>query len=416
MNEKAILGLIGVGGLARKQHLPNLSRMTNVQIKWICDLEESILDNCRRKYPIPNVTTKFREVLADSEVQGVVIATREDMQAALTIEALNAGKNVYVEKPLANTEEECRAVCEAQQKSGKVVMVGFNRRFAPAYGKAKKLIDRNGGAFNIHYRVSDDLSLECYENKTNQPRPWERPAGGRVIYELCHIFDIVSWLSSSTIQSVYCVSCRPDDEIYALTMRSGAVVTIMNSGYASRELPKERLEVIVKSGSLTVEQFVELRTFGIQNEEPVQHFAGHTHPDWSFLHKYLLQEIGMEAVYAMRRIDHEVVSRIKNLVSDVNSLPEIVLDRKQLENSIKAEFPEKQELIDFFREILFFGEYRYNKGWMQAMEAFAECNVTGVLHPQAATAYDGLQSSRAGHAAMESRETGKVIRIQQGGF
>jgi predicted dehydrogenase len=411
MGKKAVLSLIGTGSLAQREHLPNMWRLPNVKIKWICDLNENLLENFGRKYSIPMTTTDYCKVLEDPEVQGVVIATKEDAQASLTIEALKAGKHVYVEKPLANTEEECWAVCEAQEKAGKNVMVGFNRRFAPSYVKAKELIDRSGGAFNIHYRMSDGLLIEQFENKKNKPRPWERPAETRVLYELCHMFDLFGWFSGSPVKSVYCVSCRPNDEIYALTMASGCVATLMHSSYASSEIPKERLEVVAGKGAVTVDGFVELRAFGIEWSEPVYRFAGNSHPDVSPQGKYMMKELGAEAMYAMRHIAYEVKNRIRELVSDVNDLPELSLDRQALTADIKAEFREKQELIDYYMDLIFFWEHTVDKGWMSAINAFADAVITGQPCSNAAKAQDGLHSSMVGHAAMKSRETGKVVYL-----
>ncbi len=412
MERKAVLGLIGVGYLAQKQHLPNMVRLPNIRLKWLCDLDEKLLDTFGNRYAISERTTEYRRLLEDPEVQGVVIATKEDIQARITLDALNAGKHVYVEKPLANTEEECRQVWEAQKKTGRIVMVGFNRRFAPAYVKARELLQKQGGAFNIHYRLTDACHAKKYENKGSKPRFWEREPGTRVIYELCHIFDIIAWLSGSEVESVYCASCRPDDEVYALRMASGCIATLMHSGYAATEFPKERLEAVAGTGALTVDQFVELRTFGFEGESPVYRFAGHTHPSYSeYMHKYLFEELGVEAMYAMRRIDRRVRERISQVIADINTLPELSLDRQAMEEDIKAEFPDKEELIDYWFKLVAFTEYRYDKGWMHAMNAFAVGILQGKAPADGASAEDGLRASRVGHAAIESREKNIVVNL-----
>jgi predicted dehydrogenase len=85
-----------------------------VRLKTICDLRADLLAQMQRKYEVPCATTDHQALLADPEIQAVVVATREDAQARLTIEALRAGKHVYVEKPLANTAEGCIVASAAE--------------------------------------------------------------------------------------------------------------------------------------------------------------------------------------------------------------------------------------------------------------------------------------------------------------
>jgi predicted dehydrogenase len=131
MMKRVVFGLIGAGGIAQSQHLPNLARAPHAFLKTLCDVREDVLGQMRQKYAVPHATTDYRSLLADPEIDAVVVATREDAQAPLTIEALRAGKHVYVEKPLAETSAACADVVAAQRDSGRFVAVGFNRRFAP---------------------------------------------------------------------------------------------------------------------------------------------------------------------------------------------------------------------------------------------------------------------------------------------
>jgi predicted dehydrogenase len=333
------------------------------------------------KYHVPHATTDHRELLADPEVQAVVVATREDMQARLTIEALRAGKHVYVEKPLAETAEECRAVVDAQKEAGRSVAVGFNRRFAPAYVRAKELAWNDGGPRNIYYRISDTYV-----------RGWGRnyPPGVRVIHEVCHVFDVLRWLTESEVASIYTVASRADDEIFTLKFTSGAVASIMNSGYGTRDLPKERLELISEDGGVTVEEFVELRAFGYPGAEPVERFAGHTHPDYEYTHKHLFEKLGAEALFALRRTAWEL-SQAPQAAAGQPPVPDQA-ERKR--------FLESGQMWN----------YMVDKGWLGAIDHFAECVATGA-RPRTAGPADALAASLLAHAAIQSRETGQVVQL-----
>ena len=378
--EQAVFGLIGVGGIAQSQHLPNLARAPHVRLKTVCDVREDVLGEMQARYRVPCATTDYREVLADGEIAAVVVATREDAQARLTIEALGAGKHVYVEKPLANTSAECAAVVAAQRAARRHVAVGFNRRFAPAYRKAREVLERDGGPKNLHYRIADEY--------------WRWGAGYpprvRVIHELGHVFDILRWLTRSEVASIYVIESRADDEAYALKFESGCVATIMNSGYATMDLPKERLEAIGTKGGVTVEDFVELRTYGYRDAAAVYRFAGHTHPDREYTHKHLLEKEGASALAALRRLGWEA--------------------REAVEHPAAGEAPpDAAERERYVRERSPHWNYMVDKGWLAAMDHFARCVLTGDV-PENASAEDGYRASVLSHAAIRSRDSGAVVR------
>ena len=380
--ESVVFGLIGAGGIAQSQHLPNLSRAPHAFLKTVCDVREDVLRQMQQKYSVPHATADYRSLLSDPEIRAVVVATREDMQAALTIEALRAGKHVYVEKPLAETSEACADVVAAQRETGRFVAVGFNRRFAPAYRKAKEIARAEGGAWNIHYRISDEYWR------------WGKgyPPGVRVVHEVCHIFDLLRWLTDSEVASVYCAQSRADDESLVLTFRSGCVASIMSSGYATMDLPKERLEIITERGAVTVEDFVELRTFGFAHREPVLRFAGHTHPDREFTHKYLLESEGAAALFALRRLAWTL--------------------RYAAEANVPAEGqqppPDPREVRRYLNETSPHWNYMVDKGWLPALDHFAQCILRNEP-PENAGAQDGLRASLLSHAAIRSRDTGAVV-------
>jgi len=378
MNQ-ATFGIIGAGGIAQSQHLPNLTRAPHVKLRTLCDLREDVLQQMQAKYAVPQAETDYCALLADPEIAAVVVATREDMQAPLPIEALNAGKHVYVEKPLANTPQEVEAVGAAQQASGKFVAVGFNRRMAPAYTKAKELLCADGGAKNLHYRISDEYWS------------WGKnyPPGVRVIHEVCHIFDLCRWFSDSDPEHLYCLESRPDDEVFVLKMKSGCVCSIMSSGYVTMDLPKERVEIVSNLGAVTVEEFVELRTYGYADAEPVYRYAGHSHPDREFTHKYLLEKEGANALSALRRLGWEQRNR-----AQANGDP----------------LPDAAERKDYVGNRSPHWNYMVDKGWLAAVDHFAQCVLSGEP-PRNAGAADGLWSARMSAAAIESRKTGAVVQF-----
>jgi predicted dehydrogenase len=205
---------------------------------------------------------------------------------------------------------------------------------------------------------------------------------------VCHIFDILRWFTDSDPTSIYTVAARPDDEIFVLTFASGAVASIMSSGYVTMDMPKERIELVSELGSVVVEEMVECRTYGFPQHEHIHRFAGHSHPEADSTHKYLLEVQGREALESIRRMGWELRERAKQPHEE--SLDGVELD------TVLRRAPTWNYMVD--------------KGWLSAIDHFAECVAHGT-RPELARAEDGLWSARMSAAAIESRESGSVVRF-----
>lgn len=381
---KAKLAIIGCGGLAQNQHIPNMFKIDNAELTAICDLNQDVLDKVGDYYGIKRRETDIDKVLGDPEIDGVLIVTREDSHVPLTLKALEAGKHVYVEKPLAETEADCVKVLEARKKSGKIVAVGMNRRMSPAYRYAKELLWKQDGPKNMFYRIADSYCLDW--GKAYGP-------GKRIIHEICHIFDLMRFFADSEVESVYCVSSRPDDEQIVLKFESGTVATIMGSGYVNSCMPKEHFEAVARIGGLTVDDFAEVHQYSLDPDSPCSRkFAGHSHPMHDLIHEYLLAELGDEGMRAVRRVSWRAVERIAEMEAAGNT--------GGAEYRRLRQFADKAPLRNYFMD----------KGWRAALEDFAEAILTG-RDFQGAKAFDGFQAARITEAAIKSRSTGTVIKL-----
>lgn len=379
MKSHVTAALIGCGGIAQSQHLPNLTRAKFIKLKTVCDVNTAAAEAAQRAYGVPQMTTASAEVLADPEIDLVVVATKEDYQVPLTCQALEAGKHVYVEKPLASTPAECEQVIAARVKSGKLVHVGFNRRFAPSCRDVARILQKRGGSTNIYARISDAYWDWGKKN----------PPGVRVIHEVCHVFDLLRWLTGADAESVYCACGRPDDEIYTLKFKSGCVATIMNSGQVTWDLPKERLEIVTREfGALVLEEFVELKTYGCTDEPAQTNYAGHTHPGSEFTHKPMFEKLGATALEAFRRMRWEM--RLKREAGELDA------GDAELQRFMDESFPHVNYLVD--------------KGWRAALDHTADC-ILGRATFDGAGPEDALAASQLAEAAIRSRESGEVVRL-----
>lgn len=157
--EKARIAIIGTGSRG-KYHINNLLRVPNAEIVALCDNYKPHLDEAAALCPNAKTYSDYHEVLASSEIQGILIATPLFEHARITIDGLNAGKHVFCEKSMARTLNECKAMYDAYKQTGKVLYIGQQRLFDPKYIKALEMV-HNGtigevvGIRNFWYRNND---------------------------------------------------------------------------------------------------------------------------------------------------------------------------------------------------------------------------------------------------------------------
>lgn len=379
--KKANIAVIGCGKLAQNQHISNLIMANNANLACFCDVSQETLDDLNRRFPNIPIETDYKKVLANPGIDGVVIATRQEEHVPLSIEALEAGKYVYVEKPLAETPQECEKVVMAEKKSGKKLLVGMNRRMAPAYRDAKAILDRNGGMKSAYYRVADAFEIDWGINYG---------LGKRLQIECCHIIDILRYFAGSEVESVYCTRSRQDEESTVIVFKNGATAMLMSTGYAPWETPKEHFEAMAEVGMITVDDFCELRSFGMEGETTCRYYAGHTHVEREQAFKVWMEKEGVNADIGLRAYLADEQRRIEALDHD------------------SEEYKRERYLLDYKYPHI---NYSVDKGWLGAMEHFADIILNDVPN-EAASAEDALKVAQITEAIIESRETGKIVKLE----
>lgn len=248
------IGVIGAGNFANAVLLPAFREAQRVRFIGVCASTGASSHHAGKKYGFRYCTSDPAQILADPAVDAVVIATRHDLHAAQVIAALNSGKHVFVEKPLAVSEEELDRVVQAAKRSNTIMMVGFNRRFAPMAIAMKRFFEPVREPLIVQYRVNAGRIPR--EHWTQQPEQ-----GGRIIGEACHFVDFSGWMIGELPISVSAESL-PDNGSYnqdnvVLTLRypngSMAVVTYLASG--DKSAGKERVEVHGGGRSAVLEDF-----------------------------------------------------------------------------------------------------------------------------------------------------------------
>jgi predicted dehydrogenase/threonine dehydrogenase-like Zn-dependent dehydrogenase len=214
------------------------------------------------KQGFEQASTDAAAVLADPAVGTVVIATRHDSHASYVCRALDAGKHVFVEKPLAVTEDEVAKIeATLARTGGCLLMVGFNRRFAPQIVKMHELLAgiREPKAFVMTVNAG-----------AIPPEHWTQDAeagGGRIVGEACHFIDLLRHLAGAPITSQQVAAIRggtgPVDRVsFTLGFADGSIGTVHYLSNGHRAFPKERLEVFAAGRVLQLDNFRRLKAYG----------------------------------------------------------------------------------------------------------------------------------------------------------
>lgn len=269
-NNKINIGLIGVGNFAQSVHLPNLKKLNNHYTIHAMASQSGIkAKNAGAFYNASYVTTDYDEIIQDKDINLVMICTRHGNHAALALKALQAGKNVFVEKPLATTLddlEQLERFFQTHTSNTPLLMVGYNRRFSPYIREIRKHTDKRIGPLFIHYRMNAGFQLADH---------WTHQDGGRIIGEACHIVDLMSALTNCQIMNCQAEGIKSshskflanDNKVITIKYEDGSVAVIEYISMGNRNLPKEYMEIHFDEKSIILDDYKQLKSYGFNMKE-----------------------------------------------------------------------------------------------------------------------------------------------------
>lgn len=258
-----VIGIIGAGNFTKMTMLPALAK-TPAKLEMIASAGGVTGTALARKYNFTSSTTDSQEITKNENIDLVMITTRHNQHASLAIDALNSGKNVFVEKPLALNLQELEKIKTVYEKSGKSLTVGFNRRFSPHAVQIKKLLGSNTGPINIIATMNAGFIPE---------NVWVHDlvvGGGRIVGEACHFIDLITYLSGSLVESV-CMNAlgdnpkqNTDNASILLKYKNGSNAVINYFSNGSKAYSKERLELYFHEKTIIMDNFRKTEGFGIK--------------------------------------------------------------------------------------------------------------------------------------------------------
>ena len=250
------LGVIGAGNYLKSMILPRLTDMRGVGLDTICTARGLNADALARRFGFRVATTDTQEVFGSDRVDAVVVATRHDSHARYALEALQSGKHVYVEKPLALDAEQLQPIIELvtnRGDRGSTLWVGHNRRYAPL---SQKLMDHFNGI------PSRQVDIVVRSAGVDADSWYQDPVegGGMLFGDVCHFIDLAIYYSRSQpteIQALETSDASHREEAWAIQMKmaSGGVATVRYTCGSQDGLPKEEATVLGAGRSAVLTDF-----------------------------------------------------------------------------------------------------------------------------------------------------------------
>ncbi|MPY56692.1 bi-domain-containing oxidoreductase [Streptomyces spongiae] len=252
------LAFVGAGNYATSMLLPHLTQRDGVELSTVVTTTALSAANAKRKFGFAEATTDLDAVLGDKSIDAVFVVTRHSSHAELTRQALLAGKTVFVEKPLALTEDELAGVLAAVEESGNDrLQVGFNRRFAPLLQEARTRFGARTGPASLRYLVNAGR-LDHGSWYLQQGTEGSRFAG-----EGGHFIDTASWLLEADPVSVFAVAPSGNEDLQVvLRYPDGSTATISYVTTGAPGFPKETLDLFADGKVLRLDDFVRASVYG----------------------------------------------------------------------------------------------------------------------------------------------------------
>lgn len=259
------IALIGAGEFAKEAHLPNLMKLKKTyNLSAVASKTGVNAKSIAQQYNAQYVTTDYREILGDKNIDAVIIATRHNLHAKMAIETLEAGKAVLLEKPMALNQEELDELVKTIKKSKQPFMVGFNRRFSEYAVEAKRSIEGRVNPMIINYQMNAGHIPVDHWVHTEE-------GGGRIVGEACHIFDLFNYFTEAEIESISFDNITPqtagcsahDNVVITIKYNEGSVCSLTYAALGSSQYWKEFCQIYFDGKIIIIKDYKKLEGYGL---------------------------------------------------------------------------------------------------------------------------------------------------------
>ncbi len=255
------LGVLGAGLFANATLLPALKKVKDVELVGIASASGLHAAHSGKKFGFRYACSDDEQILNDPDINAILILTRHDSHADLAVKALQAGKHVFVEKPLAVNNDQLSVISERLLMTDNcLLMTGFNRRFAPLAQQLSTFYKNRTEPLYMHYRINAGyIPLNHWVHHPEQ-------GGGRIIGEGCHFIDFLTFLAGSAPVTVRAAALpdggkyREDNVSMTFTFPDGSIGIVDYLANGDKSFPKERVEVFCGGSVAVLDDFRSLET------------------------------------------------------------------------------------------------------------------------------------------------------------
>lgn len=238
---RAIISAVGAGNFGKTMILPAMAQDKRASLRTLVTSRGVSSNGSGQKFGFEKASTDINDILNDAATTAVVVTTPHATHANLVTKFLEAGKSVFVEKPLALTWEELERVIKARENSSGFFTVGFNRRFAPFVVEARQFMQSRHGRSVVSIRVNaGQLPPDSWQKDSDE-------GNGRILGELCHFVDLAMYLVGSPVKSVSATSGATtrdlcEDVSTSIVFADGSLATIIYTALGDTSFSKELIE------------------------------------------------------------------------------------------------------------------------------------------------------------------------------
>ena len=258
-SDKVNIGVVGAGNYASTMLIPFLKDNGSTNLVGIATATGINAKDKARKFGFNYATTDYTEILNDSSVNSVLIATRHNQHAKMLIEAFKTGKHVYVEKPLAVSIDELKAISKLKSENNQILMVGFNRRFASSIQYLKRQL-KKGISYSVYYQINAGyIPKEAWYQSEEQ--------GGRIIGEVCHFIDTLQYLLDAEPVEVFTNSTiagdmpEQDNSFITIKFSNNSTCVIAYLADGDKKYSKEKISITGYRTNIEFDNFKTITVF-----------------------------------------------------------------------------------------------------------------------------------------------------------
>jgi len=269
------IAVVGAGGFAKGVHIPNIKTRSDLyDLRAIVSSSGSNAKNTAAQFGACFSSTDYSSVLSSPDIDAVLICTRHDLHGDMVIDALQAGKHVLVEKPLAVSQNELDKIVKFYDEwveHSPILLTGFNRRFSPHAVAVREVLDGRSNPAIINYRMNAGyIPLDHWVHNDE--------GAGRNIGEACHIYDLFTYFTGAKVVNVRAHSIRPKTSYYSnrdnfvatMSFEDGSVATLTYTSLGHKSQPKEVVDIFVDGKILSINDYV-TTTFAGDKRKPLEY-------------------------------------------------------------------------------------------------------------------------------------------------